>query len=105
MHAAMQAPMLDLLDRLPRQNVRERAKGFGFEEFVVGEELYGTAEIRIGFPGQRGSCFYECISVQQVGSQLSGLNIPNFCASELWGSCFRVKYFFVNTQRLSDRFV
>src|SRR6516164_10031993 len=68
MHAAMQAPMLDLLDRLPRQNVRERAKGFGFEEFVVGEELYGTAEIRIGFPGQRGSCFYECISVQQVGS-------------------------------------
>src|ERR1700727_3457143 len=37
--------------------------------------------------------------------QVFGLNIPNFCASELFGSCFRVRYFLVKTQRLSARFV
>ncbi len=37
--------------------------------------------------------------------QVSGLNIPSFCASEFLGSCFNAIYFLVKTQRLSDRFV
>ena len=51
------------------------------------------------------SAFDECFSLERTPLHVFGLNIPSFCASGFAGSCFNVRYFFVKTQRLSDRFV
>ena len=42
---AEEAPVFGVLDRLPGLDLRDGAKGFDLEEFVIGEGLEGAAEV------------------------------------------------------------